>query len=123
MFTTAAAAAFTFAGTAAVSAISTVSAIVSAAVAFPVKVAVKKCFAFSAGKNFLRLFIKTQAGRSVTAFFIYTVVADKVAVGNFLSAFSGNGDAVRNKIMSPSAVFTFAFMFHRVNPFHKNISG
>ena len=117
MFTAAAAGAFA----AAVSAIAAIAAI-AAAVAFSVKVAVKKSFAFSSGKNFGRFFIKTQTGRSIPALFINTMVANKVAVGNFLSALAGNGYAVGNKIVSPSAVFTSAFMFHRVNPFQKNKS-
>ena len=112
MFTSAAAAAFSPAGTAIVSAVSTITAIVLAAVVFSVDVTVKECFAFSAGKNFRRFFIKTQAGRSIAALFINTVVANKVAVRNFSSAFAAYCDSVGNKIMSPSAVFTFAFMFH-----------
>ena len=122
MFTSAAAAAFSKAGTAVVSAVPAISAIVFAAVAFSVKVSVKKSFAFSAGKNLIGFFIKTQTGRSIPALFVNTMVANKVAVGNFLSALAGNGYAVGNKIVSPSAVFTSAFMFHRVNPFQKNKS-
>ena len=121
MFTAAAACAFAAAVSAIVSAGTAISAI-AAAVAFSVKVSVKKSFAFSAGKNFGRFFIKTQTGRSIPALFVNTMVANKVAVGNFLSALAGNGYAVGNKIMSPSAVFTSAFMFHRVNPFQKNKS-
>ena len=111
---------------AAATAISAVSAIVSAgttvaaifaAVVFSVKVAVKKCFAFSAGKDFFRFFIKTQTGRSIPALFINTMVANKVTVGNFTSAFAFYRNAVRNKIMSFSAVFTSAFMFHWQKPF------
>ena len=108
MFTAAAAAAFAAAGTAFVSAI----AAITAAVVFSVNVAVKKSFAFSSGKNFRRFFIKTQTGRSIPALFVNAMVTNKVAVGNFLSALAGNGYAVGNKIMSPSAVFTSAFMFH-----------
>ena len=122
MFTSAAAAAFSPAGTAIVSAVSAITAIVLAAVVFSVDITVKECFAFSAGKNFGRFFIKTQTGRSIPALFVNTMVANKVAVGNFLSALAGNGYAVGNKIVSPSAVFTSAFMFHRVNPFQKNKS-
>ena len=121
MFTTAAAAAFPAAGTAVVSAVSAIAAI-AAAVVFSVDVAVKKCFAFSAGKNLIGFFIETQTGRSIPALFIYAMVTDEIAVGNFLSAFAGNGNAVGNKIMSPSAVFASAFMFHKVDPFPKNKS-
>lgn len=116
MFTTAAAAAFPAAGTAVVSAVAAVSAI-AAAVVFSVDVAVKKCFAFSAGKNLIGFFIKTQTGRSIPALFIYAMVTDEIAVGNFLSAFSGNGYTVRDKVVSPSSVFAFTFMFHRQKPF------
>ena len=116
MFTTAAAAAFPAAGTAVVSAVSTMVAI-AAAVVFSVDVAVKKCFAFSAGKNLIGFFIKTQTGRSIPALFIYAMVTDEIAVGNFLSAFSGNGYTVRDKVVSPSSVFAFTFMFHRQKPF------
>ena len=122
MFASATAGAFSAAGTAIVSAAAAMVAIVAVVVAFSVKISVKKSFAFSAGKNFGRFFIKTQTGRSIPALFINTMVANKVAVGNFLSALAGNGYAVGNKIMSPSAVFTSAFMFHRVNPFQKNKS-
>ena len=118
MFTAAAACAFA----AAVSAIVSAGTAIAAAVVFSVDVAVKKCFAFSAGKNLIGFFIETQTGRSIPALFINTMVANKVAVGNFLSALAGNGYAVGNKIVSPSAVFTSAFMFHRVNPFQKNKS-
>jgi hypothetical protein len=113
MFTTAAAAAFPAAGTAVVSAVSAIA----AAVFFSVDVAVKKCFAFSAGKNLIGFFIKTQTGRSIPALFIYAMVTDEIAVGNFLSAFSGNGYTVRDKVVSPSSVFAFTFMFHRQKPF------
>lgn len=116
MFTTAAAAAFPAAGTAVVSAVSAIAAI-AAAVVFSVDVAVKKCFAFSAGKNLIGFFIKTQTGRSIPALFIYAMVTDEIAVGNFLSAFSGNGYTVRDKVVSPSSVFAFTFMFHRQKPF------
>ena len=116
MFTTAAAAAFPAAGTAVVSAVSAMVAI-AAAVVFSVDVAVKKCFAFSAGKNLIGFFIKTQTGRSIPALFIYAMVTDEIAVGNFLSAFSGNGYTVRDKVVSPSSVFAFTFMFHRQKPF------
>ena len=51
---------------------------------------------------------------------VNAMVANKVAVGNFLSALAGNGYAVGNKIVSPSAVFTSAFMFHKVKSFSKN---
>ena len=121
MFTAAAAGAFAAAVSAIVSAGTAIAAIVTAVV-FSVKVSVKKSFAFSAGKNFGRFFIKTQTGRSIPALFVNTMVANKVAVGNFLSALAGNGYAVGNKIVSPSAVFTSAFMFHKVNPFQKNKS-
>ena len=119
MFTTAAAAAFPAAGTAVVSAVSAIATIaaIAAAVVFSVDVAVKKCFAFSAGKNLIGFFIKTQTGRSIPALFIYAMVTDEIAVGNFLSAFSGNGYTVRDKVVSPSSVFTFTFMFHRQKPF------
>ena len=113
MFTTAAAAAFPAAGTAVVSAVSAIA----AAVVFSVDVAVKKCFAFSAGKNLIGFLIKTQTGRSIPALFIYAMVTDEIAVGNFLSAFSGNGYTVRDKVVSPSSVFAFTFMFHRQKPF------
>ena len=116
MFTTAAAAAFPAAGTAVVSAVSAMVAI-AAAVVFSVDVAVKKCFAFSAGKNLIGFFIKTQTGRSIPALFIYAMVTDEIAVGNFLSAFSGNGYTVRDKVVSPSSIFAFTFMFHRQKPF------
>ena len=116
MFTTAAAAAFPAAGTAVVSAVSAIAAI-AAAVVFSVDVAVKKCFAFSAGKNLIGFFIETQTGRSIPALFIYAMVTDEIAVGNFLSAFSGNGYTVRDKVVSPSSVFAFTFMFHRQKPF------
>ena len=125
MFTAAAAGAFAAAvsaivsaGTAVVFAVAAIAAI-SAAVAFSAKVmtAAKECFAFSAGKNFRRFFIKPKAGGSVAALFKSAMVTNKVTVGNFLSAFAGNGDAVRNKIMSLSAVFTSAFMFHWQKPF------
>ena len=118
MFTAAAAAAFAAAVSAIVSAGTAIAAI-AAAVVFSVKVAVKKGFAFSAGKNFGGFFLEAQAGGSVPAFFINAMVTNKVPVGNFPSAFAGNGYAVGNKIMSPSAVFTSAFMFHRCNPFQK----
>ena len=116
MFTTAASAAFPAAGTAVASAIAAIAAI-AAAVVFSVDVAVKKCFAFSAGKNLIGFFIKTQTGRSIPALFIYAMVTDEIAVGNFLSAFSGNGYTVRDKVMSLSSVFAFTFMFHRQKPF------
>ena len=119
MFTAAAAVAFSAAVSAIVSAGTAIAAIVSAAVGFSVNVAVKKSFAFSAGKDFFRFFIKTQTGRSIPALFINTMVANKVAVRNFLSAFAENGYAVRNKVVAFSAVFTSAFMFHKVNPFQK----
>ena len=122
MFTAAAAGAFAAAVSAIVSAGTAIAAVASTAVGFSVNVAVKKSFAFSAGKNFGRFFIKTQTGRSIPALFVNTMVANKVAVGNFLSALAGNGYAVGNKIVSPSAVFTSAFMFHKVNPFQKNKS-
>ena len=116
MFTAAAAGAFAAAVSAIVSAGTAIAAI-AATVVFSVKVAVKKSFAFSAGKNFGRFFIKTQTGRSIPALFVNTMVANKVAVGNFLSAFSGNGYTVRDKVVSPSSVFAFTFMFHRQKPF------
>ena len=122
MFTSAAAAAFSPAGTAIVSAVSAITAIVLAAVVFSVDVAVKKCFAFSAGKNLIGFFIKTQTGRSIPALFIYAMVTDEIAVGNFLSAFSAYCDSVRDKIMSPSAVFAFTFMFHWQKPFQLKIN-
>ena len=113
MFTAAAIGAIgAISASAAVSAIVSAGTAIAAAVVFSVKVAVQKGFAFSAGKNFRRLFIKTQTGRSIPALFINTMVTNKVPVGNFLSAFAGYGNAVRNKIMSLSAVFTSAFMFH-----------
>ena len=123
MFASAAAAAFSAAGTAVVSAVAAGIAI-AAIVVFSAKIvaAAEESFAFSAGKNFGRFFIKTQTGRSIPALFVNTMVANKVAVGNFLSALAGNGYAVGNKIVSPSAVFTSAFMFHKVNPFQKNKS-
>ena len=113
MFTTAAAAAFPSAGTAAVSTVSAITAI-AAAVAFSAKVmsAAEECFAFPAGKNLFRFFVEPKAGTGVPALFINAMVTNKVPVGNFLSAFAGYGNAVRNKIMSLSAVFTSAFMFH-----------
>ena len=119
MFTAAAAAAFAAAVSAIVSAGTAIAAIaaIAAAVVFSVKVAVKKGFAFSAGKNFGGFFLEAQAGGSVPAFFINAMVTNKVPVGNFPSAFAGNGYAVGNKIMSPSAVFTSAFMFHKVKSF------
>ena len=115
MFTTAAAAAFPSAGTAAVS---TVSAI-AAAVAFSAKVmsAAEECFTFPAGKNLFRFFVEPKAGTGVPAFFINAMVTNKVPVGNFLSAIAFDRNAVRNKIMSFSAVFTSAFMFHWQKPF------
>ena len=116
MFTAAAAGAFAAAVSAIVSAGTAIAAI-AAAVAFSVNVAVKKSFAFSAGKNFGRFFIKTQTGRSIPALFIYAMVTDEIAVGNLLSAFSGNGYTVRDKVVSPSSVFAFTFMFHRQKPF------
>ncbi len=116
MFASAAAGAFPGAGTAFVFTVAAVAAI-AAAVAFSAKIAAEECFAFSSGKDGFRLFIKAKTGRSVPAFFIYTVVTNKIAVGNFLSAFSGHRNAVRDKIMSFSAVFAFAFMFHWQKPF------
>jgi len=116
---------FTSAGAAvvfAVAAISAAAAIVSAALAFSAKIAAQECFAFSAGKNFFRFYIKTQARRSIPALFIYAMVTDKVAVRNFLSALAGNGDPVRNEIMSLSAVFAFTFVFHRKKPFPPKIN-
>ena len=118
MIASATAGAFTATGTAIVSAVSAISA-VAAIMAFSAKImsAAKECFAFSAGKNFFRLFIKAQTGRSISALFKCAMVTNKIAVGNFFSAFTGNGDSVRNKVVSPSAVFAFAFMFHKVKSF------
>ena len=118
MFTSAAATAFSAAGTAVVSAVAAGIAI-AAIVVFSAKIvaAAEEGFAFSAGKNFRRFFIKTQAGRSISALFINAVVADKIPVRNSSSAFAAYCDSVGNKIMSPSAVFTFAFMFHWQKPF------
>ena len=122
MFASATAGAFSAAGTAIVSAAVAMVAIAAVVVAFSTKVAAQKCFAFSSGKNLFRLFVKAQAGRSVTAFFINAMVTNKVAVRNFLSAFAKNSYAVGNKIVSPSAVFTFAFMFHKGKSFSKKLS-
>ena len=115
MFTAAAAGAFSGAGTAIVSTASAIAAIM----AFSAKImsAAEECFAFSPGKNFFWLFIKAQAGRSISPFFKCAVVTNQIPVGNFFSAFTGNGDSVRDKIVSPSAVFAFAFMFHKVKSF------
>ena len=118
MFASAAAAAFSAAGTTLVSAVSAGIAI-AAIVFFSSKIvtAAEEGFAFSAGKNFRRFFIKPKAGGSVAALFKSAMVTNKIPVGNFLSAFAGNGDAVRDKIMSLSAVFTSAFIFHWQKPF------
>ena len=91
MFASAAAAAFSAAGTAVVSAVAAGTAVVSAVAAgiaiaaivvFSAKIvaAAEEGFAFSAGKNFLRLFIETQTGGSIPAFFICAMVANKIAV-------------------------------------------
>ena len=81
MFASAAAAAFSAAGTAVVSAVAAGIAI-AAIVVFSAKIvaAAEEGFAFSAGKNFIRLFIETQTGGSIPAFFISTMVANKIAV-------------------------------------------
>lgn len=118
---------FAYAAAGAISAVSTIVstgtavvftiAAIAAAVVFSVNIAVKKCLAFSAGKDFFRFFVKPKAGGSVAALFINTMVTNKVPVGNFLSAIAFDRNAVRNKIMSFSAVFTSAFMFHWQKPF------
>ena len=81
MFASAAAAAFSAAGTAVVSAVAAGIAI-AAIVVFSAKIvaAAEEGFAFSAGKNFLRFFLIAQAGRCIPSFFIRAVVANKVAV-------------------------------------------
>ena len=113
MFTAAASAAFASAGTALVSAVAAAVAI-SAAGSFSAKImaAAEEGFAFSAGKNFRRFFIKAKAGGGIAALFICTVVANKIPVGNFLSGLVCYGDPVRDIVMAFSAVFTSAFMFH-----------
>ena len=81
MFASAAAAAFSAAGIAVVSAVAAGIAI-AAIVVFSAKIvaAAEEGFAFSAGKNFLRLFIETQTGGSIPALFICAMVANKIAV-------------------------------------------
>ena len=81
MFASAAATAFSAAGTAVVSAVAAGIAI-AAIVVFSAKIvaAAEEGFAFSAGKNFLRLFIETQTGGSIPALFICAMVANKIAV-------------------------------------------
>lgn len=80
----------------------------------------EKALAFSAFKNFLRLFVIFKAGGGVASFLIGAVMTDKVAVCDFFSALARNGDSVGNEIMSPSAVFTaavFLFQKRRLLPF------
>ena len=119
MFTAAAAAAFSGAGTAVVSAVTAVTAVaaVMAGMIFCIKIisVLEECFAFSAKKNRFGLFIKSETGRSISPLFICAVVAYKVAVGYLFSAFTGYGNAVWNIVMSLSAVFAFAVFLFRGN--------
>ena len=74
----------------------------------------EEAFAFSSGKNFLRFFLIAQAGRCIPSFFICAVVADKVAVGNFISALAKDSDSVREIVMAFAAFFAGAvFLFQK----------
>ena len=96
-----------------------VSAAISAIVAtggFYAKVmaGAEEAFAFSAGKNFLRFFLIAQAGSCIPSLFIRAVVADKVTVGDFISAFAENRDSVRDIVMAFAAFFAGAvFLFQK----------
>lgn len=78
MFTAAAAAA----AAAFSAAVASAGAAVAAGIVFGAKAVsvFKECFAFSAKKDGIGLFIKTKAGCGIPSFFICAVVAYKVAV-------------------------------------------
>ena len=115
MFTSAAPGADSVAAVAVSAAIAAIIAIIASG-GFYAKVmaGAEEVFAFSAGKNFLRFFLIAQAGRCIPSFFIRAVVANKVAVGNFFSAFAGNCDSVRDIVMAFAALFAGAvFLFQK----------
>ena len=100
---------------AAVAVSAAIAAIIASGGFYPkVMAGAEEAFAFSAGKNFLRFFLIAQAGRCIPSFFIRAVVANKVAVGNFFSAFAGNCDSVRDIVMAFAALFAGAvFLFQK----------